>query len=259
MKALRWYGKEDMRYGEVPDIFPGPGQVKVKINYAMKSNSNRTILNALAKEGASVDTVSPMEVEVAAECGFAPSKILFTGTSVKDDDMRRVLKIGARMNLDSMSQLKRLNHLLSEFKLSSLDVSLRWDPGLGGPGFNWRTITAGRESHGKPIKFGIPESKIVKAYELAVDCDLNPVGLHFHVGSQWLSDEEIEAYLNVLDATLNKAKEISKTLGKDLEFIDVGGGPGIRYKEEERAFPLDKYFEESFNKIINSANKVMIV
>jgi diaminopimelate decarboxylase len=210
----------------------------------------------LANEGSAVDTVSPLEVEVARDCGFSQTKILFTGTSIKDEDMRRVLDAGAGMNIDSISQLKRLKNICFELGLISYDVSMRWDPGIGGSGFNWKTITAGKESHGKPIKFGIPEYRILEAYELALKYKLNPIGLHFHVGSQWLSDEEIEGYLNVLDATLLKANEIFKIIGKNLEFINVGGGPGIRYKEDQRVFPLEKYFEESFKRIENSGLEV---
>lgn len=75
----------------------------------------------------------------------------------------------------------------------------------------------------------------------ARDNEIKIKGLHFHIGSNWRTEEEIGAFLNCLKATLKYGKEIKEIIGQDFEFLDVGGGPGVRYRESHPEFPLDQY------------------
>ena len=232
---------------------------EVRVHYAMKANSNEIILDSLAKEGAWIDAVSPEEVELAVHSRFKPGKILFTGTSVSETDLRRVLASGARINIDSFSEMEKMRRLAPEYGIKNMKVSFRWDPGHGGAGFCWKTMTAGKEAHGNPIKFSIPADQIEHAYEKAVEYGFDPVGMSFHIGSNWRKDEEINDYFKVLDATMDKAKKITSIIGKDLEFVDFGGGPGIPYEQSHKEFPFDRYFKGTFERLRNSRLKTKAV
>jgi len=111
-------------------------------------------------------------------------------------------------------------------------------PGLG---HNWRTITAGKEAHNVPIKFSISIEQIDNAVKLAKEENLKIVGLHMHVGSNWKTEEELNEFLSAARILVQQAKKLEDTLGYKLEFINFGGGPGIRYSEKEQDFPLEKY------------------
>ncbi len=215
-----------------------------RIHYAMKANSNPEILKILEKEGAWIDSVSPYEAKIALGAGFSKEKIMFTGTSVSDDDLAMLVDDGIFINIDSISQIRRLRKLTGD----KLNVSLRWNPGMGA-GHHSHTITAG-----KHIKFGIPESKLAHAVDLVKSSGFNLVGLHQHIGSGWLKDD-VSIFLKTVDRTIDAAAKIQDMTGKSLKFIDFGGGPGIPYRKEDEEFPLDEYAEGICSKIKNSALK----
>ncbi len=221
--------------------------LEVRAHYAMKANSNREILKVLLKEGAWIDAVSLEEAKAAIEVGFPARKILFTGTSVSNEDMQQLVEMGVRINIDSLSQLKRLTAIASD-----IEISFRMDPGIAGAGHSWKTITAGKESHGLPIKFSIPEDEILKATKLAKSYGFKVVGLHEHIGSNWRTDKEIDEFLQTVDVVLKKARQMTDILGYDLEFVNFGGGPGVRYEKAHPDFPLERYAKETFKKVEQS-------
>lgn len=221
---------------------------EVRIYYAMKANSNIEILKLLKNEGAWLDTVSPEEAELALSVGFDSEKVLFTGTSVSNDDLKRVTSMGIKVNIDSLSELKRLR----KFRQKSNEVSIRMDPGINGHGHGWKVTTAGRRSHGVPIKFSIPKGEVINAATMCESHSFRLVGLHEHIGSNWVSGTAINEFLDTLDTVLEKAKQISKVLKHDLKFIDLGSGPGVRYEENQREFPLDRYAKLTCKRIEDS-------
>ncbi len=222
---------------------------EVRVHYAMKANSNKEILKLLLGEGAWIDAVSPEEVMLALDVGFPADKILFTGTSVSNDDIKKLTGMGIRINVDSLSELKRLKNIAS-----GIEISFRMDPGIKGASVHWKTMTAGKESHGMPIKFSIPENEIVKAAKLAKDYGFQVVGLHEHIGSNWRTDEEVNEFLQTVDIVLEKARQLTD-IGCKLEFIDFGGGPGVRYQKSHPEFPLERYAKEVCGKVKESEVK----
>ncbi|MFH1127260.1 MAG: diaminopimelate decarboxylase [archaeon] len=215
-----------------------------RIHYAMKANSNPEILKALKDEGAHIDSVSPYEARIALESGFPVERIMFTGTSVSDEDLLMLLEMDVFINIDSLSQIRRLSLLTDE----KLDVSLRWNPGVGA-GHHGRTITAG-----KYVKFGIPESKIFEAARMVKDAGFNLLGLHQHIGSGWLS-RDVPVFLKTVDRTIDVASKIQDKLSIELQFIDFGGGPGIPYRKDHGEFPLDDYARGISEKVAASKLK----
>src|SRR3989337_1479269 len=81
---------------------------KVRVYYAAKANSNLTVMKILENAGAYLDAVSPGEVFMALTSGFTPERILFTGTSVRNDELEFLVNSNVTLNVDSLSQLDRL-------------------------------------------------------------------------------------------------------------------------------------------------------
>jgi len=135
---------------------------KIRIHYAAKANSNISVLRILESEGAYVDAVSSGEVFLALRAGFSPERILFTGTSVRNDEINFLIKSNITINIDSLSQLDRL------LKMATPELlSVRINPEAGA-GHHVHTITAGRDS-----KFGLWEKDAIKAYERAKEVGVN--------------------------------------------------------------------------------------
>ncbi|MCW4009971.1 MAG: diaminopimelate decarboxylase [Candidatus Bathyarchaeota archaeon] len=196
---------------------------KVKLNYAMKANSNFAVLKILETEGAYVDAVSPGEVFTALTSGFTPDRILFTGTSVRTDELKFLVDSNVTINIDSQSQLDRLLQISVPKTLS-----VRVNPEVGA-GHHDHCITAGKQS-----KFGIWEPDVLTAYETAKKAGVGKFGIHMHIGSGIL---EVKPFLGALEKFLSVAKRVHEQVGVDFEFIDVGGGLGVPYKPEDK--PLD--------------------
>ncbi len=130
---------------------------ELRVDYAVKALPRVAVLRLL-HEGAGcnyLDVVSPAEALAGIQAGYKSDDIMFTGTNASDVDLKRLLEYGVFINIDSESQLRRLNRLHPE----PMDISVRGNPMLGA-GFSPGTITAGAESHGRPIKFGVPSDKL---------------------------------------------------------------------------------------------------
>jgi len=228
-------------YESLRRIFATTSKLPLRVCYAMKANAHREILILLRKQGAWIDAVSPREVEEALRAGFPGSRILFTGTSLSSEDLRRVFRVdGLTINIDALEQLELMQELKKrEFRKKAIRVSVRWNPGIG-RGFNPRAITAGaRSTNGTPVKFGVEKSKVLTALERAASSGFVPVGLHQHLGSGWV-DEDYRVVSLAVDRMTAMARRVEKA-GFRLEFMDFGGGFGPRYQKRQRVFPLRRY------------------
>jgi diaminopimelate decarboxylase len=228
-------------YQALRQVFSRASRLPLRVCYAMKANPHREILSLLEKQGAWIDAVSPREVEAALRAGFPSRKILFTGTSLSLQDLRRVFRIpGLTVNIDALEQLDLMEELKrQEFREKRIRVSVRWNPGIG-RGFNPRAITAGaRSTDGTPIKFGVEKSKVITVLKRASAAGFLPVGLHQHLGSGWV-EEDYGAVAEAVERIVDMAGRAEKE-GFRLEFLDFGGGFGPRYEEKQRLFPLRRY------------------
>jgi diaminopimelate decarboxylase len=203
---------------------------KAKIFYAMKANGNIAVLKALETEGANVDTVSPGEVFTALTSGFTPDHILFTGTSVRNDELKFLVDSNVTINIDSQSQLDRL------LKISvPKTLSVRVNPEIGA-GHHEHCITAGKQS-----KFGIWEQDAPAVYATAKKAGVEKFGIHMHIGSGIL---DVKPFLAALDKLLAIARRVHEQVGVNFEFIDVGGGIGVPYKPEDKPLDLQVYSDK---------------
>jgi len=202
---------------------------KVRVYYSAKANANLSVLRILKSEGAYVDTISPGEVYLALKAGFSPERTLFTGTSVRDDELRFLVNSKVTINVDSLSQLRRFLGLSTPNLLS-----FRVNPEIGA-GHHAHVITAGKDS-----KFGIWESDVIEAYRRAREAGAEKFGMHMHIGSGIL---EVEPFLVAAEKLLEIAGSVHKELGIGFDFIDFGGGLGVPYRPNEKALDLDLFAE----------------
>jgi diaminopimelate decarboxylase len=203
---------------------------KVRIYYSAKANTNLSVLKILQTEGAWLDAVSSGEVFLALKAGFSAERILFTGTSVRNDELKFLVDSNITINIDSLSQLKRL----IKIHVPSL-LSVRVNPEVGA-GHHGHVITAGKDS-----KFGIWEDDIVEAYKIAKKAGVKKFGIQMHIGSGNLT---VEPYLLAIEKLLQIAHHVKNDVGIDFEFIDIGGGIGVPYRPEEKPLDLNEFAEK---------------
>ncbi len=215
----------------------------LRIYYACKANTNPTIMSILREEGSNVDVISPGEIMIALKAGFKPEQIMFTSTSVTNEDMKLAIEKGIMVNCDSLSQLERYGKLNPHS-----EVSIRINPDVGA-GHHGHVITGGPDS-----KFGIYYDKLPEIKSIAKKYNLKIIGVHQHIGSGIL---EKEKFIMAMDMLLKTAKQI-----KGLEFIDFGGGLGIPYKPEQERLDINalgKKITETFSAFCREYGKELML
>lgn len=208
------------RYLELKEAFSGQKNI---INYAVKANSNLSVISLLATQGAGADCVSIGEVKRAIMAGVSKYKIIFSGVGKSDDEIREALNLDILLiNLESEEEMKRVEAVASQLgKIAR--ISVRVNPNIDAKTHPY--ISTGLHDN----KFGVEIDMAKRMYIYAKKSQfLNPVGIHFHIGSQLTELEPIsEACEIVADLTKTlKAIEI------DIKFFDVGGGIGVVYQDE---------------------------
>ena len=197
----------------------------VSFHYAMKANSNPTLLSIIRKQGIGAEAVSLGELALAAKAGFKPKNLSFTCASLAEEELVQAAVSGARVHLDSLVQLETWGR-----RALGRDVSLRLNQGIGA-GHHAHVITGGPHS-----KFGITVKDIPEAKRIAERYDLRIRGIQQHIGSNVL---DAAVFLKAVRALLTTAKAFS-----EITHIDFGGGLGIPYAPDERKLDLRKVGKE---------------
>lgn len=198
--------------------------------YAVKANSNLAVLNVLARLGSGFDIVSVGELERVLAAGGDPGKIVFSGVGKREDEMRRALEVGIRcFNVEVPGELDRLNRIAGELGLKA-PVSLRVNPDVDARTHPY--ISTGLKEN----KFGIDIEQALGEYRRAAAMPhLEVVGIDCHIGSQLTSTVP---FLDSLDRVLALAKHLDE-LGLHIHHLDLGGGLGIRYRDEQPPEPRE--------------------
>jgi diaminopimelate decarboxylase len=196
----------------------------VLICYAVKANSNLAVLNVLARLGSGFDIVSGGELARVLAAGGAAGKTVFSGVGKSEAEMRAALKAGIFcFNVESEGELERLSRVAGEMG-GKASVSLRVNPDVD-PRTHPYISTGLREN-----KFGIPHEEAPRLLRKAASLPgLQLVGIGFHIGSQIT---EIEPFVVSLNKILDFV-DMMDASGMQLNHIDVGGGLGIRYRDEQ--------------------------
>ena len=193
------------------------------ICYAVKANSNLAVLNLLAGLGAGFDIVSGGELARVIKAGGDPRKVVFSGVAKQDWELRRALELDIHcFNVESEAELERLSALAVEAGRNAR-VSLRVNPDVDARTHPY--ISTGLKEN----KFGIAWENAATAYRrAAVLPGLDVVGVDCHIGSQLT---EISPFLDALDKLLELIDGLAAE-GITLHHLDLGGGLGVRYKDE---------------------------
>ena len=200
------------------------------ICYAVKANTNLAVLNLLARLGSGFDIVSGGELARVLAAGGDPRKTVFSGVGKSADDMRRALTAGILcFNVESESELERLEGVAAEMGRKAA-ISLRINPDID-PRTHPYIATGLRES-----KFGVPYQEALALYRRARELPhLAITGIGCHIGSQIT---ELEPFVAALDRTLELADRLYAE-GMAVDHVDIGGGLGIRYRDESPPHILD--------------------
>jgi diaminopimelate decarboxylase len=211
------------RYREFRDAFKTL-YPKVQVCYACKANSSLALLHILRQEGAGADILSEGELFLVQEVGIAPEKVIFTGNNKTDRELEAALEAGVTINLDALHEMERLVGICKREDRKAR-VSFRVNPAVD-PATHPHLSTGLRES-----KFGIPEEEVEGAYRRAMESGyLDIAGIHMHIGSQITTTSPYEEATSKLFDMVGMLK---RELGLDLDFVDIGGGVGIRYQEDK--------------------------
>ncbi|MCL4108264.1 UNVERIFIED_CONTAM: hypothetical protein GTU68_065292 [Idotea baltica] len=200
------------------------------ICYSVKANSNIGILNLLARLGSGFDIVSVGELERVIKAGGDPKKVVFSGVGKRADEMQRALEVGIRcFNVESIGELERLNDVAKSMgKVAT--ISIRVNPDVDAKTHPY--ISTGLKDN----KFGIDIELVEDVYlQAAAMENIHVSGIDCHIGSQ-LTD--VAPFMDALDRLLDLADRL-KEQGIDIEHLDIGGGLGVRYKDETPPLPAD--------------------
>ncbi len=201
----------------------GLAGVEHLVCYAVKANSNLAILDALQQLGAGFDIVSGGELARVLAAGGRADRVIFSGVGKSEAEMRYALDAGIRcFNVESEPELDRLNAIAGALGKRAA-VSLRINPDVDARTHPY--ISTGMAGN----KFGIPHARALAAYRRAASlAHLRVIGIGCHIGSQILE-------AGPLDEALERVLELAEALaaeGVKPEHLDLGGGFGIRYRDE---------------------------
>lgn len=198
--------------------------------YSMKANSNLAILRLFTTLGAGMDIVSGGELYRALKAGADPKKIVFSGVGKKPDEMEYALRSGILMfNVESSMELKTLNEVAGRLGMIA-PISIRVNPDIDAKTHPY--ITTGMKQN----KFGIDILRAPMVYRLASELPhLKVLGIDCHLGSQLV---DVEPFVEALKKLRNLVEDLRKE-GMAIRYLDLGGGLGITYNDEEPPHPYE--------------------
>ena len=197
-----------------------------RLHYTLKANASRGILALLRELGAGADVVSGGELRRAVQAGFAPSDIVFGGVGKTEAELAEALDADILMiNAESEAEIRMLDRLARVREMTAR-VSIRVNPEI--------TLDAPHDyikTGGRGHKFGIPYDDVVHVAEVAAQLsNVRLIGLDMHLGSQL---SRIDPYREGTERLASIYAEVSKRGIETIEYLDIGGGLGVRYDTEQ--------------------------
>ena len=204
--------------------------IEHQVCFAVKSNSNIAVLNVLARLGAGFDIVTGGELARVIAAGGDPSKIVFSGLGKSEADIEQALNLGiACFNVESAAELVRLDAVAQRLGKRA-PVSLRVNPDVDAQTHPY--ISTGLKEN----KFGVPSDTVYEVYQYAASlAGLEVVGIDCHIGSQLTSTTP---FVDALAKIVEMIERLAE-LDIPLQHIDIGGGLGVRYRDETPPTPTE--------------------
>lgn len=205
--------KIGIQYNKLKTAFEG---CNARFFYACKSLTNPNILRYVKSLGASLDCVSINEVKLGLMAGFAPADILFTPNCVDFAEIEAGMELGVNLNIDNISILEQFGNRFG----GSYPVCIRLNPHIMAGG-NFKISTGHVDS-----KFGISIHQIRHIERVVKTTGIKVTGLHMHTGSEI---KDVQVFLRGLEVMF----EMARYFMNNLEFIDLGSGFKVPYKEDD--------------------------
>jgi diaminopimelate decarboxylase len=201
--------------------------------YSAKANSNLALLRLFVNLGGGVDVVSGGELYRALKGGADPQKIVFSGVGKREDEIEYALKTGILMfNVESSQELQVINEVAGRIGKKAA-IAIRVNPDIDPKTHPY--ISTGLKQN----KFGIDILRAPMAYHLASQLpNLKTVGIDCHIGSQLV---EVEPVIEALRRLKRLVEDLRKE-GMGIQYLDLGGGLGITYEDEEPPHPMEYAF-----------------
>lgn len=222
--------------------------LETTVIYAAKAFINKALALIVKEEGLGLDVVSGGELGIAHSVGFPLDRVYFHGNNKSAEELRLALDwhVG-RIVVDNFYELGMLDRMAGELG-STPDILLRLSPGIDP--HTHRYIATGIIDS----KFGFPLTHIEEAVGKAMQAScLNPVGLHFHLGSLIY---EAEPYRQAIELVLGLANEMKQKHGFELEELNIGGGFAIQYSLDSPAPAIAAYAEVIASRIITGCREL---
>lgn len=204
--------------------------------YAAKALTNINILRYIKSLGANIDCSSINEVRLALHAGFNPERILYTSNGIAFEEIEEAKELGVNINIDSLSNLKKFGEKFGH----SYPVSIRLRPNILAGG-NLQISTGHDKS-----KFGIPVDQFQQILSLVQQTNLHIRGLHIHTGSD-ISD--VDVFVRGIEVMFDIIP-----LFNELEFIDLGGGFKVPYKDGDAETDIKLLAEKVSEAFANHPN-----
>jgi diaminopimelate decarboxylase len=236
----------ERHYRVFSDAFAGE---KALVCYALKANSNQSVLRTLAGLGAGADVVSGGELKRALAAGIPPAKILFSGVGKTEAELRAALAADILcINVESEPELELLSRLAKEQGRTGR-ISIRVNPDVDSG--SHAKISTGKSEN----KFGIPLGRARAVYQRAAKLPgIRVTGVDMHIGSQ-ITD------LVPLEAAFRLLAEFVQTLRSDghtISHVDFGGGLGIPYRADRKAPPLPSAYADVVKRVTHNLGCTLV-
>ena len=215
------------------------------ICFAVKSNSNKTLLNEICKLGLGADVVSIGELMKALKAGIKPQKIVFSGVGKTSNEIDFAIKKQILLiNAESKSEILEIEKI-AKVRKKIVNIGIRLNPNTDAKTLS--QISTGKKEN----KFGVSEKNFLKLVKYVKNSNnLELKCLSVHIGSQILENKPYEKMLKVLKKIIDKTKV-------HFEYIDLGGGMGIDYGENKKQLNLKKYYLHIKKFIKNKKTKII--
>ena len=199
------------------------------ICFAIKSNTNVSLIREIKKFGLGADVVSMGELMIALKAGINPKKIVFSGVGKTSDEIEYAInKKILLINAESKSEIKEIEKI-AKYKNKIINIGIRLNPNIDAK--TLKQISTGKKEN----KFGVDEKTFFEIVKYAqVSKYINLKCLSVHLGSQILDHKPYEKMLKVIDDIIKKSNH-------NFKYIDLGGGMGISYEKKFKKLNYQKY------------------
>lgn len=217
--------------------------------YASKAFLTKEMARIIKRENFGIDIVSGGELYTAMEVDFPAEKIIFHGNNKTEEELEMAVQYGVgRIIVDNLYELSLLNHITKKYNKKA-NILFRVTPEVESN--THRYIQTGQLDS----KFGIPLSQgiIFEAIEKALNLPyINLLGFHFHIGSQILHNKN---YKKAIENTIKLMKEAKFRYGFITEELNIGGGYGIKYTDDDERRPISYFTDAAMEEIETNCSK----